>query len=69
VILYCDTSALLTLFVEEDGSDSMANALEACIGIALCRITWAEMMTAIAQRSRQWGARQEEIEQATKAFN
>jgi predicted nucleic acid-binding protein len=52
VILYCDTSALLKLFVDEEGSDWMIKAREASLSIAVCRLTWAESMAASAQRGR-----------------
>jgi len=55
VILFCDTSALLKLFVDEEG-------------IAVCRITWAESMAAIAQRSRIKGANQSMLAKAKSAF-
>ena len=49
MILFCDTSALLKLFVDEIGSDSMAKARSNSEAIAVCRITWAESMAAFAQ--------------------
>jgi predicted nucleic acid-binding protein len=52
VILYCDTSVLLKLFVDEAGSDWMIKAREASFSIAVCRLTWAESMAAFAQRGR-----------------
>ena len=56
MILYCDTSALLKLFVDEEGSDWMIKARDASLSIAVCRITWAESMAAFAQRCRFKGA-------------
>jgi uncharacterized protein with PIN domain len=52
VILFCDTSALLKLFIDEQGSESMINARSSSKGIVVCRITWAESMAALAQRTR-----------------
>jgi len=55
-MLYCDTSALLKLFVDEEGSDWMIKARDVSLSIAVCRITWAESMAAFAQRCRLKGA-------------
>ena len=49
MILFCDTSALLKLFIDEQGSESMIKARTSSAGIAVCRITWAESMAAFAQ--------------------
>ena len=49
MILFCDTSALLKLFIDEQGSESMIKARISSEGIAVCRITWAESMAAFAQ--------------------
>jgi predicted nucleic acid-binding protein len=68
VILYCDTSALLKLFVDEDGSDCMIKARGASQSIAVCRITWAESMAAFAQRSRYRGANKTALTQSRTAF-
>jgi len=67
VILYCDTSALLKLFVEEDGSDRMVMARSHFDYLTVCRITWAESMAAFAQRSRIRGANQPMLAQAKSA--
>lgn len=68
MILFCDTSALLKLFVDEIGSDSMAKARSNSEAIAVCRITWAESMAAFAQRSRVKGANQAGLAQAKSLF-
>ena len=68
MILFCDTSALLKLFVDEIGSDSMAKARSDSEAIAVCRITWAESMAAFAQRSRVKGANQAGLAQAKSLF-
>ena len=68
MILFCDTSALLKLFVDEIGSDSMAKARSDSEAIAVCRITWAESMAALAQRSRVKGANQTGLAQAKSLF-
>ena len=68
MILYCDTSALLKLFVDEEGSDSMVRALDVFEAIAVCRITWAESMAAFAQRSRIKGANRPMLAKARGAL-
>lgn len=68
MILFCDTSALLKLFVDEIGSDSMAKARSDSEAIAVCRISWAESMAAFAQRSRVKGANQAGLAQAKSLF-
>jgi len=68
VILFCDTSALLKLFIDEQGSESMIEARSSSEGIAVCRITWAESMAAFAQRTRFKGASQSGLERAWPDF-
>jgi predicted nucleic acid-binding protein len=68
VILYCDTSALLKFFINEEGSDVMLRARDHYTGIAVCRISWAESMAAFAQRSRVRGANQAGLAQARSHF-
>jgi predicted nucleic acid-binding protein len=68
VILFCDTSALLKLFIDEQGSESMINARSSSKGIAVCRITWAESMAALAQRTRFKGTNHSRLAQARSMF-
>jgi predicted nucleic acid-binding protein len=68
VILFCDTSALLKLFIDEQGSESMINARSSSKGIVVCRITWAESMAALAQRTRFKGTNQSGLAQARSMF-
>jgi predicted nucleic acid-binding protein len=68
VILFCDTSALLKLFFDEPGSESMINARSSSKGIAVCRITWAESMATLAQRTRFKGTNQSGLAQARSMF-
>jgi uncharacterized protein len=53
LILFCDTSALVKLYVREEWTDKMLAAAEAASVIAVCRIAWAEAMAALARRSRE----------------
>ena len=53
MILFCDTSALVKLYVGEDSSDAMHALAGSASAIAVCRIAWAEMMAALARRVRE----------------
>lgn len=53
MILYCDTSALVKLYVLETGSHVMLAQTSAAEIIASCRISWAEAHAAFARRSRE----------------
>ena len=64
MILYCDTSALLKLFVAEPGSDRMAEQAAACSVLAVNRITWVEAHAALARRSREQPAAASQFEAA-----
>lgn len=68
MILFCDTSALLKLFIDEQDSECMIKACSSSEGIAVCRITWAESMAALAQRTRFKGANQAGLAQARSMF-
>lgn len=53
MILFCDTSALVKLYVAEDASDRMLALAESASAIAVCRIAWVEAMAALARRVRE----------------
>lgn len=53
MILFCDTSALVKLYIREDHSDTMLALAESASAISVCRIAWAEMMAALARRLRE----------------
>ena len=50
MILYCDTSALVKLYLTEVGSAEVARHLAESEGLAVCRIAWAEAHAAFARR-------------------
>lgn len=64
MILYCDTSALVKLYLVETGTDLMLKQTSAAEIIATCRISWAEAMAAMARRSRETPADHIQISQA-----
>jgi len=68
MILFCDTSALLKLYIVEAGSEPVkarANEVEA---VAVCRIAWAEAHAALSRRAREVPEDREAIEQAKAAL-
>jgi predicted nucleic acid-binding protein len=62
LILFCDTSALVKLYILEDSSREMQTLAAAATAIAVCRIAWAEMMAALARRAREFPSDAEAIE-------
>lgn len=53
MILFCDTSALVKLYVREDGTDAVTEQVAQCEVVAVSRIAWVEMMSALARRARE----------------
>ena len=53
MILFCDSSALVKLYVHEDGSDAVSAQAAASEVLAVCRLTWVEVMSALARRVRE----------------
>ena len=52
-MLYCDTSALLKLYIEEPHSDRLKSEVAEADAVAVCRIAWAEAQAALARRARE----------------
>jgi predicted nucleic acid-binding protein len=55
LILYLDTSALVKLYVEEDGSSDVAAAVEVASAVVTARIAYAEARAAFARHRREGG--------------
>lgn len=53
MILFCDTSALVKLYIREAETDRVLQAVETASVVAVCRIAWAEAMAALARRVRE----------------
>jgi uncharacterized protein len=53
LILYCDTSALIKLYVQEDFTEAVRRATKDATVVAVSRISWAESMAALARRARE----------------
>ena len=64
MILYCDTSALLKLYIAEPGADQLAKQAAACDVLAVNRIAWVEAPAAFARRTRQQPAAANQLDMA-----
>jgi predicted nucleic acid-binding protein len=53
LILFCDTSALVKLYVAETDTDRMLAQAASARVIAVARVTWAEVHAALARRTRE----------------
>ena len=69
MLLFCDTSALIKLLIDEPDSAQIHRVTERAGLIAACRITWAEAMAAMARRQRDDPTSAEEIENARERFS
>jgi predicted nucleic acid-binding protein len=52
MILFCDTSALVKLYIVEEGSDALKAQVSSAEAVAVCRIAWAEAHAALSRRAR-----------------
>lgn len=68
MILFCDTSALIKLYIVEDGSDALKTQLSSVEAVAVCRIAWAEAHAALSRRAREVPKDALTIEQAKAAL-
>ena len=68
MILFCDTSALIKLYIDEDGSSELKIQLQESEAVAVCRIAWAEAYAALSRRARELPADLDNIEQAKVAL-
>ena len=68
MILFCDPSALVKLYILEDSSREMQTLAGAASAIAVCRIAWAEMMAALARRAREFPNDADAIEVVRKCL-
>ncbi len=53
MILFADSSALVKLYVDEPGSAQVVAHAAAASALAVCRVTWVEVMSALARRARE----------------
>lgn len=68
MILFCDTSALIKLYIAEEGSDAIKMQLSLAEAVAVCRISWTEAHAALSRRSREVPQDARVIEQAKAAL-
>ena len=68
MILFCDTSALVKLYIAEEGSGAIIKQLAQAQAVAVCRVAWAEAHAAFARRVREVPADAAVIEQAKAAL-
>lgn len=66
MILFCDTSALVKLYLAEAASETMQSEAGAAAILAVCRIAWAEAMAALARRAREIPADEPLIEEVRR---
>lgn len=67
-MLFCDTSALIKLYVRETHSRDVSSLAAATDTVAVCRIAWAEAHAALARRVRLVPADQDVVRQARRAL-
>jgi predicted nucleic acid-binding protein len=53
MILFCDTSALLKLYIVEADSDRVKAKVNEAEAVAVCRVAWAEAHAALSRRARE----------------
>ena len=68
MILFCDTSALLKLYIVEAESDALKVLVQEAEAVAVCRIAWAEACAALSRRAREVPEDASLIEQAKAAL-
>lgn len=68
MILFCDTSALVKLYIAEDGSKATRRLAQAAEILSVSRIAWAEFHAAAAQRARMVPADEPGLDEARQAL-
>lgn len=68
MILYCDTSALVKLYISETHARTVKALVEEAEAVAVCRIAWAEYHAATARRAREVTADQAPMERARQGL-
>jgi predicted nucleic acid-binding protein len=68
MILFCDTSALVKLYIVEVGSEELKARVQEAEAVAVCRIAWAETHAALSRRAREVPEDALIIEQAKSAL-
>jgi predicted nucleic acid-binding protein len=68
LILYLDTSALVKLYLEEDGSAEVRASVEAAEAVCTSMVAYAEVHAALARAAREGRITEEERAQAAAEF-
>ncbi|MDD5241910.1 MAG: type II toxin-antitoxin system VapC family toxin [Sulfuricella sp.] len=68
MILFCDTSALVKLYLAEAESDAVKVLTAEAEAVAVCRIAWAEAYAALFRRAREVPADTSPIGQARQVL-
>lgn len=68
MILFCDTSALLKLYIIDTGSETVKGWVAKAEAVAVCRVAWAEAHAALSRRAREVIEDAPVIEQAKAAL-
>lgn len=68
MILFCDTSALVKLYISEAHSDTVRAGVTEAEAVAVCRIAWAEAHAALSRRAREMPQDAGVIEKAKQAL-
>lgn len=68
MILFCDTSALVKLYIHEQGSETLHQLLQEVEAVAVCRIAWAEAFAAFSRGAREVPEDADTIEMAKTAI-
>lgn len=68
MILFCDTSALIKLYIREDESPQMKDLSTQSEAVTVSRIAWAEAFAALARRSREIPTDMPSMEKAKQAI-
>lgn len=69
MILYCDTSALVKLYIAEPHSGEVKTLVGEAEAVAVCRITWAEFQAATARRAREVVADEAPVARARRSLS
>ena len=68
MILFCDTSALVKLYIVEPQSDQMNALVAEAEAVAVVRIAWVEFHAALARRAREVPADAPAVDDARRAL-
>lgn len=68
MILYCDTSAIIKRYVEEEGTDAVDSLWSASLSIATSVVAFAETAAALSRKLREGILTEKEYAAALKTF-